>query len=148
MIFRSGPHPFAASLNCGKRLYRMTTHARLRSLISALCMSAGPILIALFLLVGCGTTTTSPNMGTGSNTGSAFVVGTDAPVAGVVSFTTTIQSIDAIDANGNSVSLLSGTPTVDFARYNPGGLAPSAFARLMSSASCWSRRAAAWNRKG
>lgn len=81
-------------------------------------MSAGPLLIALFLLAGCGMTSTAPNKSTNSNTGAAFVVGTDAPVAGVVSFTTTIQSIDAIDASGNSVSLLSGTPSVDFARYN------------------------------
>ena len=43
-------------------------------------------------------TSTAPNKSTDSNTGAAFVVGTDAPVAGVVSFTTTIQSIDAIDA--------------------------------------------------
>ena len=61
-----------------------------------------------------GNNATTPN----ANTGSAFVVGTDAPLASVVSFTTTIQSIDAIDANGKSQSLLSGTPSVDWARYN------------------------------
>lgn len=60
-----------------------------------------------------GTNPTQP-----SQTGSSFVVGTDAPMASVVSFAVQIQSIDAIDASGNSVSLLSGTPTVDFARYN------------------------------
>lgn len=54
----------------------------------------------------------------GTQTAGAFVIGTDAPVASVVSFTTTIQSIDAIDANGNPVSLLSGSPSVDWARYN------------------------------
>lgn len=54
----------------------------------------------------------------GQDTGSAFVIGTDAPVASVVSFSTVIQSIDAIDASGKSVSLISGTPTIDFARYN------------------------------
>ena len=52
------------------------------------------------------------------NTGSAFVIGTDAPVASVVSFNATIQSVDAIDADGNSVPLVSGSPMIDFARYN------------------------------
>jgi hypothetical protein len=94
----------------------MPTHARLRSILSALCMSAGPLLIALFLLAGCGMTS-SPNSPQ-ANTGSAFVIGTDAPVASVVSFNATIQSLDAIDASGKSVSLVSGNPTVDFARYN------------------------------
>jgi len=96
----------------------MSTHARLRSRISAACLGAAPLLLSIFLLVGCGMTSgnnaTTPN----ANTGSAFVVGTDAPLASVVSFTTTIQSIDAIDANGKSQSLLSGTPSVDWARYN------------------------------
>jgi hypothetical protein len=95
----------------------MSTHARIRSVISALCLSAAPLLIALFLLVGCGMTSgnNSNNPGT---TGSAFVIGTDAPLASVVSFTTTIQSINAIDADNKSVSLLSGSPSVDWARYN------------------------------
>ncbi len=46
------------------------------------------------------------------------MIGTDAPVAGIVSFAAQIQSVNAIDSSGNSVSLVSGTPTVDFARYN------------------------------
>jgi hypothetical protein len=62
--------------------------------------------------------TSSSSTATGTTTGGAFVIGTDAPVASLVSFTTTIQSIDAIDASGNSVSLLSGSPQVDWARYN------------------------------
>ena len=68
------------------------------------------------LLAGCGTTSGSPNGS--SQAGSAFVVATDAPVNSVVSFNATIQSIDAIDANNNSVPLVSGNPTIDFARYN------------------------------
>jgi hypothetical protein len=39
-------------------------------------------------------------------------------MASVVSFAVQVESIDAIDSNGNSVPLLSGTPTVDFARFN------------------------------
>jgi hypothetical protein len=63
-------------------------------------------------------------MSTGTNpiqpaqTGPSFVVGTDAPMASVLSFAVQLESIDAIDSNGNSVPLVSGTPTVDFARYN------------------------------
>lgn len=63
-------------------------------------------------------TSGNPSANTGTSTGSAFVIGTDAPVASVVSFNATIQSINAIDANNNSVPLVSGSPTVDFARYN------------------------------
>jgi hypothetical protein len=50
--------------------------------------------------------------------GPAFVVGTDAPMASVTSFAVEIQSINAITSTGTSVSLLSGSPTVDFARFN------------------------------
>lgn len=97
----------------------MLTHVRIRSCIAALCLSAAPILLAVIVLAGCGTTSNSSNtVAPGTVTGGAFVVGTDAPVASVVSFTTTIQSIDAIDANGTSVPLLSGTPSVDWARFN------------------------------
>ena len=46
------------------------------------------------------------------------MVGTDAPLSSVTSFAVQVQSINAIDAGGKSVSLLSGSPTVDFARYN------------------------------
>lgn len=71
--------------------------------------------------VGCGTTSLSGGSSSGgsANTGEAFVIGTDAPAASVVSFNVQIKSIDAVDASGNSVPLLSGGPiTVDFARYN------------------------------
>lgn len=94
----------------------MSTHARIRSRISAVCLSAAPLLLSVLLVIGCGMTSGTHSVP--ANTGSAFVVGTDAPVASVVSFSTQIQSIDAVDAGGNSVPLLSGTPTVDFARYN------------------------------
>ena len=74
------------------------------------------------LMMGCGgTTTSSPSSNSGtssSETGAAFVVGTDAPVAGVVSFEVQLNSITATDANNNQVSLISGSPTVDFARFN------------------------------
>ena len=95
----------------------MSTHVRLRTRLSTLCLSAAPLLLSFLLIFGCGDTTMQSS-NSGSTTGSAFVIGTDAPVASVVSFTTTIQSIDAIDQNNNSVPLLSGSPSIDWARYN------------------------------
>ena len=87
----------------------MSTHAWLRSRISALCLGAAPLLLSVFLLVGCGDQMTQSS-NTTPNTGAAFVIGTDAPVASVVSFNATIQSVDAIDAGGTSVPLVSGNP--------------------------------------
>jgi Domain of unknown function (DUF4382)/Domain of unknown function (DUF5666) len=78
-------------------------------------------MIGALLMAGCGSTSGSGSTGgsnPGQSTGAAFVIATDAPVNSVVSFDATIQSIDAIDASGNSVSLVSGNPTIDFARYN------------------------------
>lgn len=77
----------------------------------------GLLLLAVLLAAGCSSMTgsTSP---AGAAMGQAFVIGTDAPASNVVSFTATLQSVDAIDSKGNSVSLISGSPTVDFARYD------------------------------
>lgn len=83
-----------------------------------LCLSLLSIVALALAVAGCGTTAiNSPSTGS-ANTGSAFVIGTDAPAPNVVSFQVQIESVNAIDANGNSTPLLSGTPTVDFARYN------------------------------
>ena len=79
---------------------------------------AVPVLAATALaLAGC---TSSMNSTTtaSSTSGAAFIVGTDAPVASVTSFTATITSMTATDTSGNTVSLVSGSPAVDFARYN------------------------------
>ncbi len=80
-----------------------------------------PLLTAAVLLAaGCGSGSNAGNSTSTSNaeTGPAFVVGTDAPMSSVTSFAVQVESVDAIDASGNSVPLLSGTPTVDFAHYN------------------------------
>jgi hypothetical protein len=69
------------------------------------------------LIAGCGGAITQ-SVATGGVTGSAFVVGTDAPMASVTSFNLQIMSITATTSGGTSVSLLSGSPTVDFARFN------------------------------
>lgn len=80
-----------------------------------------PVALIALLASGCGTTSNSNPSNSSSPstpTGPAFIIGTDAPLVGVVSFAVQVQSVDAIDANGNQVPLLSGSPTVDFARYN------------------------------
>jgi hypothetical protein len=75
--------------------------------------------LAIVLVAGCSGVNSSPSSGSGvTANGEAFVIGTDAPVAAVTSFAVQVQSVNAVDASGNQVSLLSGSPTVDFARYN------------------------------
>src|SRR5579871_4351784 len=75
--------------------------------------------VATLLATGCGSSSTSstPTSNTQTVTGSSFVVGTDAPMASVVSFNVQV-SISAKDSSGNTVQLTSGSPTVDFARFN------------------------------
>jgi hypothetical protein len=80
-------------------------------LISLLSLAAAPLLTA-----GCGGSIDSVTATSGA--GPAFIVGTDAPLASVTSFSVQVQGINAIDASGKSVALLSGSPTVDFARFN------------------------------
>ncbi|MGA2351947.1 MAG: DUF4382 domain-containing protein [Terracidiphilus sp.] len=79
-------------------------------------------LAATLLAVGCNSGATLTDSQS-TVTGPAFVVGTDAPMASVVSFTTQVQNVCAVTTASNTgvsecVPLLSGTPTVDFARYN------------------------------
>ncbi len=75
--------------------------------------------VATLLAAGCGSScnTSTPNNNTQTVTGSSFVVGTDAPMASVISFNVQV-SITATDTNGNTVQLTSGSPAVDFARFN------------------------------
>ena len=72
---------------------------------------------AVVLVTGC-TSGSMLNTTTSSTTGPVFVVGTDAPLASVTSFAAQIKSVELTDGSGNTASLISGTPTVDFARYN------------------------------
>jgi hypothetical protein len=79
-----------------------------------------PALAACAILAGCGggSASNSATTSTNTQTGSSFVVGTDAPMASVTSFAIQVMDITATDTNGNVVHLVSGQPTVDFARYN------------------------------
>lgn len=71
------------------------------------------LIAAALLLAGC-------SNGSGSNaaTGPSFVIATDQPMASVASFSVQIESIELSDSSGNTASLISGMPTVDFAQYN------------------------------
>ncbi len=84
-----------------------------------------PLRLAILLLsaaaitvTGCSSGSIMNNSTQSSATGPAFVIGTDAPMASVTSFSVQIMSIELSDSSGNTTNLISGTPTVDFARYN------------------------------
>src|SRR5580693_6276767 len=77
--------------------------------------------IAVLALVaaasGCGGGA-SNTMSTQPQSGSVFVSGTDAPLPSVVSFQVDITGITVSDGVNPPVSVLNGTQTVDFARFN------------------------------
>jgi hypothetical protein len=78
----------------------------------------GISLLAMLSILGagCGGASTSSSSQTGSSQpGSVFVTGEDAPLASVVGFNVTINSI-TLKGNGTSAQVLSTATTVDFAR--------------------------------
>lgn len=90
-----------------KRMNRNSLRIGLLSL-AALAMSAASANFAL----AAETAATKPK-------GETFIIGTDAPLASVASFTVQIESINAVDTTTNtSVPLLSSPASVDFARFN------------------------------
>ena len=77
-----------------------------------------PIAAAALAIAGC-TNGTMTGTGTQSNqTGSAFLVGTDAPLASVVSFQVQLMAVELTNGTTTTSTLVNGTPTVDFARFN------------------------------
>ena len=84
-----------------------------RTYMFSLCSLA----IISLLATGCGSSSGTSTT-TGTTSGASYVIGTDAPMSAVTSFSVVVQSVDAITASGVSTPLLSGSPTVDFARYN------------------------------
>jgi hypothetical protein len=81
--------------------------------------SVAALTIATLILAGCGDVSKIISIIQPKTvTGPTFVVATDAPVASVTSFAVQVMSITASGGTGKSVSLLSGSPTVDFARFN------------------------------
>lgn len=85
---------------------------------SARRIVVGVLSFGALFAAGCSSVSGPLSANPNAQTGQVFVIGTDAPAASVVSFTATLESMDAIDSNGNSVPLISGSPTVDFARFN------------------------------
>ncbi len=80
-----------------------------------------PIAAAVLAVAGCTSSLSTTTTQSGGSSVSAFVVGTDAPLASVISFQTTITSITANPATGTPVCLISSCTTgvsVDFARFN------------------------------
>jgi hypothetical protein len=91
------------------------------------CINGIRVFLAMAItacLVACSTGNGSaPNTsGSGSTpsaqTGSVYVLGTDAPLPSVVSFSVSLQSITLSDGTSTPVSILNGAQTVDFARFN------------------------------
>ena len=80
-------------------------------------LSLSSLTVLSLLTAGCGSGSSSATA-TGTTSGPSFVIGTDAPMSAVTSFSVVVDSVDAITSGGTSVSLVSGTPTIDFARYN------------------------------
>ena len=76
-----------------------------------------PLTAVVLVASGC---TSSMTSGTQSNvpTGSAFLVGTDAPLAAVVSFQVQLLDVELTNGTTTTSTLVKGTPTVDFARFN------------------------------
>ena len=87
------------------------THTNLLRLALPLLATA-----ALFA-TGCSNGSMSSSSTQGATTGPAFVIGTAAPLASVVSFPVEVES-GVLTGATNSNNLVSGSPTVDFARFN------------------------------
>ena len=72
------------------------------------------VLLATFMLVGCGSNSSNLNPGQ-SQSGNVFVTGEDAPLPSVVGLDLTINSI-TLNGQSNSPQVISTPTTVDFAR--------------------------------
>lgn len=77
-----------------------------------------PVAAALLVATGCGNGSLNSMTQTSGPTGPAFLVGTDAPLAAVVAFNVTFQDVELTNGTNTTGTLVKGTPTVDFARFN------------------------------
>ena len=73
---------------------------------------------AVILATGCGSGSMINTSTQSGPTGPAFMVGTDAPMASVTSFAVQITGAELTNSSGGTANLVSGSPTIDFARYN------------------------------
>jgi hypothetical protein len=83
--------------------------------------------LRVFLMIGVAACVAGCSSGSGSapgssttpaQSGSVYVLGTDAPLPSVVSFAVSLQSITLSNGSATPVSILNGAQTVDFARFN------------------------------
>jgi hypothetical protein len=77
-----------------------------------------PLCAAVLVTAGCSSSSMTTTGTQSAETGSAFAIGTDAPMASVVSFPVQLESVELTGSGGSTTTLISGMPTVDFARYN------------------------------
>lgn len=85
------------------------------------------LLLALTLIaVGCGSSGSSSGGGTNPQSANVFMTGEDAPLASVVGFTVTLNSVTLNGQDGTTAAVISSPTTVDFARLL-GLRAPLAF---------------------
>ena len=89
-----------------------------RTIFKSLPIVVTSLTAAALIVAGCtsGSTGSASTTQT-SETGPAFVIATDAPASSVVSFSVPV-SVSAMNSSGTSVPLVSGMPTIDFARFN------------------------------
>jgi Domain of unknown function (DUF4382) len=84
-------------------------------------LSVFMMILITALIAGCSSGSGSSPSQTGTTqaqSGSVYVLGTDAPLPSVVSFAVNIQSITLSEGSSTPVSILNGAQTVDFARFN------------------------------
>lgn len=74
--------------------------------------------VSSLMLGGCANLSTNTAAAANAQKGSTFVIGTDAPMDAVTSFSVVVQGVTLTSDTGTTASLISGTPTVDFARFN------------------------------
>ena len=77
-----------------------------------------PLAAAALAIAGCGSSLIGTGTQSNGQTGSAFLVGTDAPLASVVSFQVQLMAVELTNGTTTTSTLVNGTPTVDFARFN------------------------------
>jgi hypothetical protein len=77
-----------------------------------------PLGALLLMTTGCTSSLSNSAIQSSATAGPAFLIGTDAPKSSVTSFQVTLDSVELTTASGATASLISGTPTVDFARFN------------------------------
>ena len=91
--------------------------------------AVGALLALTMIGLGCGSSNSSTKLSQGQS-GNVFMTGEDAPLASVVGFDVTLNSVTLNGQGGATAAVISTPTTVDFARLL-GLRAPLAFIRLL-----------------